>query len=242
MGSFSVKAGGFEGPLDLLLSLIEDRKLSISEVTLASVADEYTAHVRALERVPIGETAQFVLTASTLLLIKSRSLLPTLDLSAEEQGDIRDLEKRLARLSIIRERARELARKLGGPALYARRARIEPLVTFAPGSSLRVAVLVETIQGLVSALSSQASRVPEALVRRTVHLEQVVRNLAERVERAIAVRFSDIRATSRDRLDLIVSFLALLELVKRGSVAAVQEIPFADIIIEGQQVGVPRYD
>ncbi|MDP3735139.1 MAG: ScpA family protein [bacterium] len=240
--SYLVKTVGFEGPLDLLLTLIEDRKLSISEVALASVADAYTAHVRALERVPVGETAQFVLTAATLLLIKSRSLLPTLDFTSEEEGDIRDLEERLRRLAVLRESARELARLAAGPALYARRARVEPIPIFAPGSRLTMAVIVETVQGIVSSVSSEASRIPETLVRRTVHLEEVVRTLAERIERAFAVSFSDIRAASRDRLDLIVSFLALLELVRRGGVAAAQEAPFADITIEGDHVGVPRYD
>ncbi len=240
--TFSVKTRGFEGPLDLLLTLIESRKLSISEVAIAAVADEYTAHVRALERVPIGETAQFVLTASTLLLIKSRSLLPTLDLTSEEEGDIRDLETRLRRLESVRERARELRRLAEGSALYARLSRVEPLVVFAPGNRLSVAVMSEAIQELLRTISSQAPRIPEALVRRAIQLEQVIRDLARRIERAALVRFSDIRKGSRDRLELIASFLALLELVRRGGAAAGQEMPFADITIEGQQVGVLRYD
>jgi len=76
--SFTVQAASFVGPLETLLNLIEDRKLSVSEVSLAEVTDAYLAYVEKLPELPLGETAQFILVASTLLLIKSRTLLPSL--------------------------------------------------------------------------------------------------------------------------------------------------------------------
>src|SRR3989338_4435492 len=91
----SVKTEVFEGPLDLLLELIEKRKLLISDVSLAQVCDEYIAQINAMHEMPVGETAEFVSLAATLLLIKSHSLLPTLELSPDETGDIKELEYRL---------------------------------------------------------------------------------------------------------------------------------------------------
>jgi segregation and condensation protein A len=81
----SVKTSVYEGPLDLLLELIEKRKLLINDISLAAVAEEYISKVNGMDELPVGETAEFVALAATLLLIKSRSLLPSLELSGEEE-------------------------------------------------------------------------------------------------------------------------------------------------------------
>src|SRR3989344_738418 len=104
--SYIVKTGSFQGPLDLLLDLIEKRKLPISEVSLAGVADDYITYVKTLSEFPIAMSAHFILIASTLLLIKSKSLLPNLELSDEEKGGIEDLERRLR----LYQRSRDLGR------------------------------------------------------------------------------------------------------------------------------------
>ncbi len=92
---FTVRQQSFEGPLDVLLNLIEKRKLFINDISLAKVADDYLAHIKILGNFPVADSANFVLIASTLVLIKSKSLLPNLELTADEQGDIADLEQRL---------------------------------------------------------------------------------------------------------------------------------------------------
>ena len=93
--SYNVKTHIFEGPLDTLLSLIEKRKLFINDISLAQVADDYISYVRSLTDFPLADSAHFVLIASTLVLIKSKSLLPNLSLTEEEQSNIDDLEDRL---------------------------------------------------------------------------------------------------------------------------------------------------
>src|SRR6185437_17165579 len=105
-----VKTSVYEGPLELLLELIEKRKLLINDISLAAVTDEYIARVNAATDHPVGETAEFVALAATLLLIKSRSLLPTLELSSDESRDIKELEYRLALYQIIKEGTRSLQR------------------------------------------------------------------------------------------------------------------------------------
>ena len=78
---FVVSTQNFTGPLETLFNLIEERRLAVSDVSLAEVTDAYLSYVEKLPSLPLGETAQFVLVASTLLLIKSRMLLPSLELS-----------------------------------------------------------------------------------------------------------------------------------------------------------------
>jgi segregation and condensation protein A len=97
-----VKTPIYEGPLEMLLELIEKRKLLINDISLAAVTDEYIARVNAMENLPVGETAEFVALAATLLLIKSRSLLPTLQLTDEGSRDIKELEYRLALYQLIK--------------------------------------------------------------------------------------------------------------------------------------------
>ena len=83
--SFKVKTSSFEGPLDLLLDLIEKRKLFINDVSLAKVTDDFIAHIKQFDDLPMAESAHFILIASTLLLIKSKSLLQELNLTEEEK-------------------------------------------------------------------------------------------------------------------------------------------------------------
>src|SRR3989344_1126361 len=100
---YHIKTEAFQGPLDLLLQLIEKRKLHINDISLAHITDDYLAHIAGLETFPLKEAAHFILVASTLVLIKSRSLLPSLSLTDEEEGDIKDLERRLKEYKRIKE-------------------------------------------------------------------------------------------------------------------------------------------
>src|SRR3954469_6101774 len=113
MAAFTVKTQAFEGPLDLLLDLIEKRKLFVSDIALAKVTDDFIEHVRKFENLPMGESAHFILVASTLLLIKSKSLLPELALTDDEQGDIRDLETRLKIYKRIKDASKHVEKMFG---------------------------------------------------------------------------------------------------------------------------------
>ena len=93
--SFAIKTEVFEGPLDLLIDLVERRKLLINDISLAAVTDEYIEHVSRMQERSLSGTAHFVQLAATLLLIKSKSLLPVLELTDEEEHAIEDLEERL---------------------------------------------------------------------------------------------------------------------------------------------------
>src|SRR3989338_131489 len=104
--SYSIKTTGFEGPFGLLLELVEKRKLFINDVSLAEVKEDYLKYINNLGTLHPSEASSFLVVASTLLLIKSKSLLPNLALTDEEEGDIKNLEERL--------RLYELFMKLGG--------------------------------------------------------------------------------------------------------------------------------
>jgi len=238
MERFAVETEAFSGPLEALLNLIEERKLSISEVSLAEVCDAFLSYVEKLPELPLGETAQFILVASTLLLIKSRTLLPTLTLSEDERESVAELERRLARYALYRKAAKLLRREWGkAPLILPHRAPAREHV-FAP-SEASISLIAAAAARLVSILPK-----PEALVRAAVApvlaLEEVIVQLKERLGTALKARFSEL-TRSRSRDDTIVFFLATLELMRTGSISATQERLFADITLEADGVSTPKF-
>lgn len=235
---FAVETEAFSGPLDALLRLIEDRKLSISQINLAEVCDAYLSYVESLPKLPLPETSQFVLVASTLLLIKSRTLLPSLSLTEEERESVEELERRLARYAIIRKAAKGLRRGWGvKPLIFARRAP-ERIPIFAPGE-MSLSIIKEVAQRLVSILP-KPEKMAQAAVAPVLALEDVITQLKSRLATAFKTRFSEL-TKSRDKHEVIVYFLAALELVRSGSVSATQEKLFSDITLETDNVSLPRY-
>ncbi len=236
--TFSLETESFQGPLEALLDLIEARKLSISEITLADVTDSYLAYVEKLPEMPLGETAQFILVASTLLLIKSRTLLPTLTLSDDERESVEELERRLARYAIVRKAAKLLRKEWGvAPYRFVKRAPVRAPVFNPAEASLET--ISSVFRRLISLLP-KADALVQASVAPVLALEDVIVSLKNRLQGAFKARFSELTKT-KDRHEVIVYFLAMLELVRNGSASVTQEKLFDDITIESESQGLPRY-
>src|ERR1700733_10927216 len=90
LSGFVMRSGSYEGPFELVLELIENRKLSVSELSLSQVTNDYIQHVRGQAAFPMEDAANFIGVAATLLLIKSKSLIPDLELSNDEEEDVED--------------------------------------------------------------------------------------------------------------------------------------------------------
>lgn len=240
----TVKTPVYEGPLDLLLDLIEKRKLLINDISLAQVTDEYIARINAMHEMPVEETAEFISLAATLLLIKSRSLLPTLDLSPEESRDIKELEYRLALYQIIKETARSLGNS-PAPMLLEGNAP-EPPAMFLFDASITLASLRSAAQSLIDGFPASLA-LPKVEVKKIISIEEMVEKLSTRISSAFRLSFKEFsglgqKADAQARHDVIVSFLALLELVKQGIIRANQGEHFGDIMLESDSVSTPTYE
>jgi len=243
-----VKTAVYEGPLELLLELIEKRKLLINDISLARVTDEYLARISGKE-MPVGETAEFVSLAATLLLIKSRSLLPSLSISDEESRDIKELEYRLAVYQLLKEAARGLGQQLGAPALFeGTPPALEPL--FLPDPSATPQSLRAAAQTLIDGFPTTLT-LPKVAVKKIMSLEEMIERLAARVQSALRLSFKDFAHSTGsgqagigkvERGEIIVGFLALLELVKQGIIKATQSSRFGDISLESNEVSTPTYE
>ena len=256
---FKVKVGEFEGPLELLLDLIEKRKLHINSVSLSQVADDFIEHIKVLEEFPMADSADFILIASTLLLIKSKSLLPNLELTSEEEGSIGDLEERLREYQKYKVLTLQIQKMFGHFLFFADEPK-NRLVVFAPSKELGVESLYRAMAELLQNLP-KPRLLPQVIVEKVISLEEMISALAERVQKSFKMSFSsfikasnsakasmdksadgkDFATSKGDKINVIVSFLAMLELVKRGAMRVSQQNHFADIEMESENLNTPTY-
>jgi len=245
MDEYQVKTHIFEGPLDTLLSLIEKRKLFINDISLSQVADDYIAYIKQRENVadnfPIADSAHFILIASTLVLIKSKSLLPNLTLTEEEEHSIEDLEARLTEYQKYKALSVHLRERFGIHTEYLRLPSKEKVIVFAPDKNTTISCLYETISSLILEIP-KIEFVPKAVVQKVISLEEMMEDLRERITASLKMSFKDFAKVDKaEKVSVIVSFLAMLELVKQGIISVRQDHDFHDIEIETQVAGVPKY-
>jgi segregation and condensation protein A len=239
---FKIKIEGFEGPLELLLSLIEKRKLPINDVSLSQVTDDYIAHIERQGEFPLSQTANFILIASTLLLIKSKSLLPMLELTQEEEESIEQLEHRLKLYKQTKELSVHIAERFGSQILFEPERQQLDEVIFAPSNDSTLPNIIEAIRRVLTSLP-KIELAPQAVVKKILSLEEAINNLTDRITKNLRMNFSDLAQLGKEeRVTVIVHFLAMLELVKQGILNATQDRAFSDIALESDTISVPTYE
>ena len=238
---FAVKTEVFEGPLELLIELVEKRKLLINDISLAEVTDEYMQRVSQMQELSLPNTVQFVTLAATLLLIKSKSLLPVLELTEEEEGSIEDLTERLRQYQVYRDAAAPINVMFGHTMLHESQytSPREPL--FVTDGYCVQSELAEAMNRVLNNLPRETTPKIRATVRPTISLEDMMTNLKNRIDRQLKTRFSDMRREEPEHKNVIVSFLAILELFKQGDVLVIQNGMFEDIHLESEKTGTPTY-
>jgi segregation and condensation protein A len=236
---FYVRTGTYEGPLEIILDLIEKRKLLVNELSLAQITDDYITYIRSQATFPMEDAADFIGVAATLLLIKSKSLLPDLALSVEEEDDVEDLKRRLSAYERTREAARELSQIFGRSVLISAGER-KPEPMFAPSRDLTLDSIQRALLEALAALEKE-EKLPEARVRPTFTIEEIMDSLTKRVQSALTLSFKEFTGNAKEKVEVIVSFLALLELVKQGAVEAAQQSVFGEINISNTTATTPHY-
>ena len=239
VSGYHIRTPAFEGPFVLVLELIEKRKLLVNDLSLSQVTDDFIQHVKSQAEFPIEDAADFIQVAATLLLIKSRSLIPDLELTGDEEADVDELKRRLEAYEKAREAARTLGRLFGRDVMVSAGERL-PEPVFSPSKDL-------TGKGLAAALHlslmelEKEEKLPEARVRPMVTIEEMMDRLMGRVQKALNMSFKDFAGDAKEKVEVIVSFLALLELVKQGAVDVLQHETFADIRITNTSAELPKY-
>jgi segregation and condensation protein A len=237
--TFHIKTDQFEGPLELLLELVEKRKLLINDISLATVTDEYMQMVSVMQERSLPHTAQFIALAATLLLIKSKSLLPVLELTEEEHEQIDDLESQLRYYQIFRDAGQQIQQSFGKTVLVERRFVPGPPL-FHPDNHCTIPTLKSALHNVLEELPTTDTK-PQVQIEPTVTLEEMIEKLSQRIATEFQTTFSTLRAETPERKTVAVSFLAVLELYKQGHVTAHQVEQFGEIEIAGKSVVTPSY-
>jgi segregation and condensation protein A len=213
----------FEGPLDLLLSLIEREKLDITTVSLAQIADQYLGYLSREKDVTLENLAAFLSVASRLLLIKSRALLPVLTFTEEEEESVDDLEWRLRQYRMFRDAAMVLGALLATRnESYAREGFSGLQIVFYPPKDFSAEDLARHFRSLLGSIPAQ-EEIPEKIVEQVISLEERIVHLQNHLTERIETSFAEFSGSARNKTDVIISFLALLELIKQCFLIAEQD-------------------
>jgi segregation and condensation protein A len=234
-----VKIDKFQGPLSLLLQIIEKEELDITSVNLAKIADEYLEYVKKSPEILPESMADFLLLAAKLLYIKSRALLPYL-LSEEEQEEVDDLEGKLrmykdfVRLSssiegIIGKKKFSFFRDVSN----SRKKNYLIEKSFSPPKSIKASDLKKSFEEIIK---KTEQIIEEKMERKTVAIELSIDDrisyIKNAISRKIKISFTKILKNSKCRTEVVVNFLAVLELVKQREISFEQEYLFGEIFLK----------
>lgn len=229
----NVAVQGFEGPLNLLLALIEEEKLDINRVSLAQVTNQYLEILRGLTNQTPEAIAEFLVVAARLILIKSQRLMPQFELTEEEEKNIISLEEQLRLYQQYRERAKLLQQLwVNNNSFFARESYLGVTVSFYPPPNFTPQNLQELLANVVRTLPVTEKTHDEALAR-VITLEQRIDEIKARIKNVAVTSFREAVSGAR-KADVVVSFLALLELVKQQIVSVEQQDSFHDILIHNK--------
>ncbi|MDE1970852.1 MAG: segregation/condensation protein A [Patescibacteria group bacterium] len=222
---FQVQNEQFSGPFDVLLTMIEDKKLQITEFSLSRITSDFLAYVRGLQEKDYAEIGDFLVVAARLIFLKSRELLPKI-FSEEEEGE-GNLELQLTLYREIKQMSKVLGERFGHYVMLGRGYLYGYAPAFLPGKNCTQEALTKHIGRIMVAHNAVLYTRVE---RRLVTIEEKVAHILERLEAGGGFHFHEL-SKEQDRIDVIVLFLALLELMKSGIVHPMQENNFGDITI-----------
>lgn len=232
---YEVKLPSFEGPLDLLLRLVEKDELPIDRISLAMVADQYLRHIEEMSDPDPRELAEFLVVASKLMLIKSQSLLPKPPAIEKEEDAGDDLIQQLLEY----RRVKEVAQQLSLWQAESRRSYSRVAVPAAPVQTvvlegLQLVDLTKAVQRRLRELEASPStrmvNKPRVTVADKVHHFETLLMASARLY------FTGLLAAATSRHEVIVSFLAVLELIRRGRITVQQESIFGEIVLERLEI------
>jgi segregation and condensation protein A len=242
--SYEIKLDVFEGPFGLLLHLIEKRKLFINDVSLAIATEDYLNYMNklgGLHSVHSAEISSFIMVASTLILIKSKSLLPNLNLTSEEEGDIRSLEERLRLYELFYNLGEHIkknfCRRIIFPSLdplAGQTGRKKEILVFLPDQQITKKNMMTFAKNVLNSVP-QKVLLPEVEVKKVVTIEEMLNKLIGRIKNTLQITFKEFagegKGSKEEKVTMIVGFLALLELARQGIIQVNQEMDGGDIII-----------
>ncbi len=224
----------FEGPMDLLLHLIEREELPITSVSLSGVTQQYLDYMATLEQLRPDDIAEFLVMAARLLYIKSSALLPRPELEDEEEEE--DPGEALARQLREYKRFKEKAAFLkeleaSGLRTYVRLAPPPVMEKRLDPSGLNVDALLDALYEVLEEMNPPEPPI-HSMAAIEITIDDKLEELGALVKTGKPFRFKQILRQARSRTEIVVTFMAVLEMIKQRQVRVTQSHPFDDILVE----------
>ena len=233
--NYEIKLKAFEGPLDLLLHLIQKNKIDIYDIPMAELTRQYMDYIEESQELNIEVAAEFLVMAAKLLHIKSLTLLPKTKLKSEVDELIstedprEELVQRLLEYQKFQKVSKELSQMLEKEEKFVKRPPMKLSRKILPPQNLSIHKLLKTFLNAIT--TNEELILPEVLVSAEIfQVKDKMTSIISRLENFDEIKLSEVVETNSTG-EIIATFLALLELVKRHKVTAEQVIPFADILI-----------
>jgi len=230
MNSYELRTKDFVGPMDKLLGLIEEKKLEITVINLAEVTADFLNYLKTIEQIDPKMLADFVAVAAKLILIKSHTLLPELNLGAEEKEEIAELENRLRIYKELKIAQKHIQTRWGSHPSFGREYLVNVPQGFYLSEPITPASFAEILKQLCDELVTVFPRHEEGKVT-MVNFEAKIKELMERVDKVISSSFNEI-AKGKGKTEIIVLFLAVLHLLKDSLIKIEQNEDFGNISIQ----------
>jgi len=226
-----VKLEKFQGPLGLLLELVEKEELDITEISLAKIANQYIEHIKKISKINPDEMADFLVVATKLLLIKSKALLPCL--YPEEDVEIEEFERQLRMYKEFLEATKAIEAIFDKKMFmfakeFNKKAILANINIFSPPKNLTAKILQTIFHDLIVKIKP-TEQLEEKNIEHVINIEEKILAIQQMLIDKIKVSFDKILANAKNKTEIIISFLALLELIKQRDVVAAQCEMFGEI-------------
>lgn len=227
-----IKIQQFEGPLDLLLQLIEAKELEITNISLVEVTDQYISYLTEIEETRPEQLVNFLVIASRLILIKSRALLPILEPDGGTEEDVEDLARRLESYRVIKLLAKGI-HELDTRKNISFSRLVDKIIrpVFFPPRNATPRVFHKFFDKIFQELFREPQILPQKELKELIKLEDKIQELKNRIVNGEVGSFSGFLRENTSRLEVIISFLAMLHLLKGKVIIVEQTEMFGEIAI-----------
>ena len=244
----SVKLQEFEGPLDLLLHLIDKNKVNIFDIPIVEITDQYMEYIKGMENADMGVMSEFLVMAATLLDIKSKMLLPAeKNEEGEEEDPRQELVERLLEHKLYKYMSYELRDRQEGAQLCAYKgpsmprevlAYREPVDTKELLADVTLSRLNEIFRDMMKRQQSRIDPVRSTfgtVEKEEVNLEETIAHVEKYIAGHKKCSFKNLLKSRKNKMQVIITFLTILEMIKTGKIEVEQEEIFSDILITSKQ-------
>lgn len=232
--SYTVKLDSFEGPLDLLLHLIKKHEVDLYEIRVSQVTDQYLEYLRQARELNLDVAGEFLVMAATLIYLKSRALLPPEERDEFDEEEPLDPEAQLIQQLIEHERFQKVAAALAQRPVLGRDVFRRTVVEAAPGEFVeppRPVSVADLLLALQRVLARRASEPVHRVAQEHLSIRDGLELVLDHLRTTPQTTFEDLFPPDASRGRIIVTFLAILELIKVGALTAVQESAYGRIEI-----------